>query len=77
VLNDGDVVNNGQHEIMYFDERQVRTRSLGAEDDAAAPPQLGDPAATTMGVPALQEVGGPDPDPDVEVLPEHPDQAAG
>jgi type II secretory pathway predicted ATPase ExeA len=77
VLNDGDVVNIGQHEIMYFDERQARTRSLGAEDDASAPPQLGDPASTTMGVPALQEVAGPDPDPEVEVLPEHPDQAAG
>jgi general secretion pathway protein A len=36
MLNDGDVVQIGQHEIMYFDERLTRTRvSIGdAEDDA-------------------------------------------
>jgi type II secretory pathway predicted ATPase ExeA len=36
MLNDGDVVQIGQHEIMYFDERLSRTRaSVGdAEDDA-------------------------------------------
>jgi general secretion pathway protein A len=79
VLNDGDVVNIGQHEIMYFDERQARARALGTEQDAV-PLQPGDTQATTMGVPALQEVAAPEPDPDVEVLPTNdsePDQAAG
>ncbi|HEX7113590.1 MAG TPA: AAA family ATPase [Steroidobacter sp.] len=33
MLNDGDVVQIGQHEIMYFDERMSRTRAL-EEDDA-------------------------------------------
>jgi type II secretory pathway predicted ATPase ExeA len=78
VLNDGDVVNIGQHEIMYFDERQARTRSLANEEGAPAASQsVSDPQATTMGVPALQEVAEPQPDPEVEVLPNQPDQAAG
>jgi general secretion pathway protein A len=34
MLNDGDVVQIGQHEIMYFDERLSRTRVLPGEDDA-------------------------------------------
>jgi type II secretory pathway predicted ATPase ExeA len=36
ILNDGDVVQIGQHEIMYFDERLARTRVLNGdgEDDA-------------------------------------------
>jgi general secretion pathway protein A len=35
MLNDGDVVQIGQHEIMYFDERVARSRgSLNGEDDA-------------------------------------------
>src|SRR5690606_16796533 len=36
MLNDGDVVQIGQHEIMYFDDRMARTRvPMGdAEDDA-------------------------------------------
>lgn len=38
ILNDGDVVQIGQHEIMYFDERLSRTRStLGEADDDAVP----------------------------------------
>jgi general secretion pathway protein A len=78
VLNDGDVLNIGQHEIMYFDERQARTRSLGPEEEPSIPPSsLGDPGATTMGVPALQEIAEPQVDPEVEVLPQQPDQAAG
>jgi len=38
ILNDGDVVHIGQHEIMYFDERMARGRSLHAEtaDDVGA-----------------------------------------
>jgi type II secretory pathway predicted ATPase ExeA len=40
MLNDGDVVQIGQHEIMYFDERLARTRATGGdgdgEDDAVA-----------------------------------------
>jgi general secretion pathway protein A len=36
MLNDGDVVQIGQHEVMYFDERLSRTRALPGdiEDDA-------------------------------------------
>jgi general secretion pathway protein A len=36
LLNDGDVIQIGQHEIMYFDERASKSRSQGldAEDDA-------------------------------------------
>ncbi len=36
MLNDGDVVQIGQHEIMYFDERMARTRvpTSDVEDDA-------------------------------------------
>lgn len=36
MLNDGDVVQIGQHEIMYFDERLSRTRAIAGdgEDDA-------------------------------------------
>jgi pSer/pThr/pTyr-binding forkhead associated (FHA) protein len=38
MLNDGDVVQIGQHEIMYFDERLSRTRvSLGDTEDDAVP----------------------------------------
>ncbi len=49
MLNDGDVVQIGQHELMYIDERLARTRvPMGdAEDDAV--PLLrgdGDPAST-------------------------------
>ena len=36
VLNDGDVIRIGEHEIMYMDERQARTKQPGpnADDDA-------------------------------------------
>ena len=34
LLNDGDVIQIGQHEIMYFDERMARTRAGQEEDDA-------------------------------------------
>jgi general secretion pathway protein A len=38
MLNDGDVVQIGQHEIMYFDERLSRTRaSVGDTEDDAVP----------------------------------------
>jgi hypothetical protein len=38
ILNDGDVVQIGQHEIMYFDERLARTRAMpGDFDDDASP----------------------------------------
>jgi len=38
MLNDGDVVQIGQHEIMYFDDRMARTRiPLGDEKDDAVP----------------------------------------
>jgi general secretion pathway protein A len=37
MLNDGDVVQIGQHEIMYFDDRMARTRTLGELEDDAVP----------------------------------------
>jgi hypothetical protein len=39
MLNDGDVVQIGQHEIMYFDERTNRSRTAFHEidDDGAQP----------------------------------------
>lgn len=48
ILNDGDVVQIGQHEIMYFDERLSRTRVLPNEgDDDAVPMPRNAPAAET------------------------------
>ena len=38
MLNDGDVVQIGQHEIMYFDERLSRTRVLAGEGEDDAVP---------------------------------------
>jgi len=38
MLNDGDVVQIGQHEIMYFDERLSRTRVLPGEGEDDAMP---------------------------------------
>ncbi|MFL6549864.1 MAG: AAA family ATPase [Povalibacter sp.] len=40
ILNDGDVVQIGQHEIMYFDERLARTRALSAEGEDDAVPMI-------------------------------------
>ncbi len=37
ILNDGDVVQIGQHEIMYFDERLSRTRVIPDHEDDAVP----------------------------------------
>lgn len=37
MLNDGDVVQIGQHEVMYFDERLSRTRVLTDGDEEAVP----------------------------------------
>lgn len=37
LLNDGDVIQIGQHEIMYFDERMARTRAGHELDDDAVP----------------------------------------
>jgi hypothetical protein len=36
-LNDGDVVQVGQHEIMYIDERVPRTRGLGDTAETELP----------------------------------------
>ena len=49
ILNDGDVVQIGQHEIMYFDERLSRTRVLpnDGEDDAVPMPRNAAAAADT------------------------------
>jgi general secretion pathway protein A len=53
MLNDGDVVQIGQHEIMYFDERMARTRVPTENDEDDAVPLLNEavqgdrgPAAT-------------------------------
>ena len=46
MLNDGDVVQIGQHEVMYFDERLSRTRALpGDIEDDAVPLVQGKQAA--------------------------------
>ncbi|HEY6645282.1 AAA family ATPase [Povalibacter sp.] len=45
ILNDGDVVQIGQHEIMYFDERLSRTRVLPNEGEDDAVPMLRSAAA--------------------------------
>jgi hypothetical protein len=44
ILNDGDVVQIGQHEIMYFDERLARTRVLNGEHEDDAVPLTQDVA---------------------------------
>jgi type II secretory pathway predicted ATPase ExeA len=40
ILNDGDVVQIGQHEIMYFDERVARSRMPRDENEDAPAPML-------------------------------------
>ena len=47
MLNDGDVVQIGQHEIMYFDERLSRTRVLPGEGDDDAVPLAQDAKQAT------------------------------
>ena len=42
MLNDGDVVQIGQHEIMYFDERLSRTRAIPGEGEDDAVPLVQD-----------------------------------
>lgn len=37
VLNDGDVLQIGEHELVYIDERQARARALGVELDDSVP----------------------------------------
>ncbi len=44
MLNDGDVVQIGQHEIMYFDERLSRTRVMPGEGEDDAVPLVQDVA---------------------------------
>lgn len=44
MLNDGDVVQIGQHEIMYFDERLSRTRAVPGEGEDDAVPLVRDAA---------------------------------
>jgi general secretion pathway protein A len=65
MLNDGDVVQIGQHEIMYFDERTNRSRTAfhEIEDDAQlmSDPLMGDRGhAATL----AQDENRPLPDPD-------------
>jgi predicted component of type VI protein secretion system len=47
MLNDGDVVQIGQHEIMYFDERLSRTRVLPGEGEDDAVPLVQDGKQST------------------------------
>ncbi len=48
-LNDGDVVQVGQHEIMYIDERSPRTRHQPPEPQHQGPePQAPEPSDTTV-----------------------------
>jgi hypothetical protein len=56
ILNDGDVVQIGQHEIMYFDERLARTRVLNGEHDDDAVPLTQDvaPPVARMAEPAQE-----------------------
>jgi pSer/pThr/pTyr-binding forkhead associated (FHA) protein len=43
MLNDGDVIQIGQHEIMFFDERMARTRAPLQEVEDDAVPMLHEP----------------------------------
>ncbi|HEU4654763.1 MAG TPA: AAA family ATPase [Steroidobacteraceae bacterium] len=45
MLNDGDVIQIGQHEIMFFDERMARTRTSLQEGEDDAVPLLHEPVA--------------------------------
>ena len=55
MLNDGDVVQIGQHEIMYFDERMARTRASLNDGDDDAVPMLQDGANAERHVATLAE----------------------
>jgi len=46
ILNDGDVVQIGQHEIMYFDERLSRSRPAPGDTDDDAVPLASNPVHT-------------------------------
>jgi general secretion pathway protein A len=58
MLNDGDVVQIGQHEVMYFDERLSRTRALPGDIDDDAVPMV-----QQMGKQAGQETHDEDDEP--------------
>jgi general secretion pathway protein A len=64
MLNDGGVVQIGQHEIMYFDERLSRTRALSGEGDDDAVPLVQD-----VGQDRKQQTADTDEDADDEVAP--------
>jgi general secretion pathway protein A len=49
MLNDGDVVQIGQHEIMYFDERMARTRTPTSDIEDDAVPLLNESAQGDRG----------------------------
>jgi pSer/pThr/pTyr-binding forkhead associated (FHA) protein len=69
MLNDGDVVQIGQHEIMYFDERLSRTRVIPGDTEDDAVPLVQDLA----GKHAAQETED-DEDDAVEPLPSRADR---
>ncbi len=64
MLNDGDVIQIGQHEIMFFDERMARTRTSLQEGEDDAVPLLHEPAADRMHAATHVE----DDDPELSVL---------
>jgi type II secretory pathway predicted ATPase ExeA len=64
MLNDGDVVQIGQHEIMYFDERMARTRApLNDGEDDAVPMSHADRHIATLAddeeLEAVEKLRGP------------------
>ncbi|HEX2493743.1 MAG TPA: AAA family ATPase [Steroidobacter sp.] len=71
MLNDGDVVQIGQHEIMYFDERLSRTRAPLEDTEDDAVPMLHDAVPKDRGQDATQTEN----DIDEGILPMRKDQA--
>jgi general secretion pathway protein A len=61
MLNDGDVVQIGQHEVMYFDERLSRTRVLPGEGDDDAVPLAQDAKQATADTDDEEESAAPMP----------------
>lgn len=54
ILNDGDVVQIGQHEIMYFDERLARTRAVPGDIEDDAVPMMRNVAPSGVSAPSSE-----------------------
>jgi pSer/pThr/pTyr-binding forkhead associated (FHA) protein len=63
MLNDGDVIQIGQHEIMFFDERMARTRAPLQEVEDDAVPMLHEPMDRSHAATHVEED-----DPELSVL---------